>query len=73
MDGATIVKVPASKAYMISYTGDYSKMMDIHAKLGAHAAANKAQIAMVLEEYVKTAPEEKDMNKWVTNVYYLVK
>jgi hypothetical protein len=73
VEGSTVVKVAASKAYMVTYTGDPSKTMEVHNKISAHAAANKATVTMVLEEYVKSANEEKDMNKWVTNVYYLIK
>ena len=71
--GATIVKVPASKAYMVHHIGNYDNLEQIHYAIGAHAEHNKAEVTYILEEYTKMAPEEKDMTKWETNIYYLVK
>lgn len=73
VDGATMVKVPSAKAYMVNFTGNYDQLEKIHYQIGEHAANNKANVAYVLEQYLKMAPEEKDMNKWETNVYYITK
>ncbi|MBL7760275.1 MAG: SRPBCC family protein [Sediminibacterium sp.] len=71
--GTTIVKIPAAKAYLVNFTGNYDQLEKIHYQIGAHAEKNKTEVAYVLEEYLKMAPEEKDMNKWETNVYYISK
>ncbi len=73
VEGATIVKVPSAKAYMVHFTGNYDQLEKIHYQIGAHASNNKADVTYVLEEYLKMAPEEKDMNKWETKVYYITK
>ncbi len=71
--GASVVKVPASRAYMIAYVGNPSGTETAHKAIGAHMAGKSEKETLILEEFVKTEPEEKDINKWVTNVYYLVK
>lgn len=71
--GATVVNVPASRAYMIAYVGNPSGTETAHKAIGAHMAGKNEKETLILEEFVKTEPEEKDINKWVTNVYYLVK
>ncbi|HYD20259.1 MAG TPA: GyrI-like domain-containing protein, partial [Flavipsychrobacter sp.] len=73
VDGATMVKVPAAKAYLVNFTGNYDQLEKIHYQIGSHADANKMNVGYVLEEYLKMAPEEKDPNKWVTNVYCISK
>jgi predicted transcriptional regulator YdeE len=73
VEGMTIVKIPASKAYLVNFTGNYDQLEKIHYQIGAHVAAQNAEVAYTLEEYIKMAPEEKDPNKWETNVFYIVK
>jgi predicted transcriptional regulator YdeE len=72
-EGMSIVKIPAAKAFMVHLVGNYDQMEKVHYQIGAYAGEKKANVAYVLEEYVKMAPEEKDMNKWETNIYYITK
>lgn len=72
-DGLTFGYVDASKAYMSVLKGGYSHEMIIHMALAKYAAAKGGVHPLVLEEYVSGPKNEPDSNKWVTNIYYLVK
>jgi effector-binding domain-containing protein len=69
---ATMIDVPGSRAYEIVYTGGYSGSMAAHDAMGKHIAAKGEKQHLVIEEYVKGPGNEKDSNKYVTNIYYLV-
>ena len=71
--GATVLNVPASRAYLVAYTGNPAGTKAAHELINAKLAEKKEAPSLMLEEFVRMAPEEKDMSKWVTNVYYLVK
>lgn len=71
--GTIVTNVEASKAYMIVHKGGFSSIPAEHMALGAHVAGKGKTPALVLEEYVSSPHEEPDSNKWVTNIYYLVK
>jgi len=70
--GISMIKIPASKAYMIVYHGGYTGSGKAHEALGAKVHADGKKASLVLEEYVKGPADEKDSTKWVTNIYYLV-
>ena len=63
----------SSKTLKITYTGPYSKMGDAHKGFYEYIAEHKLTMSVVIEEYVKNPMTEPDTNKWVTNIYYLVK
>jgi effector-binding domain-containing protein len=72
VNGATMVTVAPSKAYMVAYTGDYKNLEKVHEAIGKHLASTKEAHSLVIEEYVIGPGEEKDASKWLTNVYYLI-
>ena len=72
IQGATIVQVPASKAYMTQLRGGYSGMMEAHKAVNEYLASLKLQPKLVVEEYLRGMQEEQDSTRWVTNIYYLV-
>lgn len=72
-DGVTMIKVPASKAYMIVYKGGYTGSMKAHEALNEKVRAAGRKADLIIEEYIKGPAEEKDSTKWVTNIYYLIK
>jgi len=72
VNGATIVDVPASKAFMMTYTGPYSGFEKAHAQMGEYLKQKSAQQKLVIEEYASGPFNEKDSTKWETNIYYLV-
>jgi effector-binding domain-containing protein len=73
IEGATLIDVPAGKAYMTVHKGGYSGSMMAHEALGKHFAENKLNQGLVVEEYVTGPGTEADSNKWVTNIFYMVK
>jgi hypothetical protein len=73
MDGTTYLDVPTSKAVMAAQKGGYSKSMEVHESIKKYMDAKGLQQQLVIEEYLVTQHEEPDSNKWVTNVYYLLK
>lgn len=72
--GVTTYETPASKAYQIVYTGDYSNMKAPHTAMAEKMKADGTTVnGTVVEEYVSSPQTEKDSTKWVTNIIYLVK
>jgi effector-binding domain-containing protein len=71
---ATMTKLPAEKAYMVVYTGPYNEgEMGAHEAMGKYLAEHKLEQKLVVEDYIKNPGNEKDPNKYVTNIYYFVK
>lgn len=66
--------LPAGKAYLINYYGDYMSMkpaydaMDVKLK-----AMGKENPDLVVEEYVTDPMSEPDTAKWNTKIYFFVK
>ncbi len=78
VQGTTFVQVPAAKAAVFVLKGGYatSKFMDAHAALGKYMATKGHTPGLIIEEYTigQSGPHgEPDSNKWVTNIYYLIK
>ena len=71
--GATFVYIPPSKAVMAVQRGGYERSMDTHNAIKKYMAAKGLVQSCVIEEYITDKTSESDNNKWVTNVYYLVK
>lgn len=71
--GMKMESVLESKGYMLKYTGPYSGSYNAHMALSKHAAENGLTDPLVIEEYVAMRPEVTDSNKFVTNIYYLIK
>ena len=65
------ITLPAAKAYVLDYYGDYSKMKPaydaIHGKM-KQLGIEKADL--FVEEYVTDPMAEKDTAKWHTRVYF---
>ena len=73
LKGVEIAQIPACKAFMAVQKGGYSGSMQIHLMLKNHIQEKGLQQSLVIEEYLVGPHEEADSNKWVTNVYYLIK
>ncbi len=71
--GTSFIQVEASKAYITVYKGGYSGEGKAHMALSMHIAKNGKKQGLVIEEYLVGPFQEPDSNKWVTNIYYLVK
>ena len=72
VNGATMVTVAPSKAYMTVLKGNYDGMEAAHGDMGKFLAAKNIQPKLVIEEYIKGPGDTKDASQWVTNIYYLV-
>ena len=71
--GAVFVALPASKAVMAVMKGGYGKEMDTHIAIAKYMSAKGEAHGLVLEEYITGPATEPDSNKWVTNIYYMLK
>ena len=68
-----VINIPRSKAVMIDYYGSYEKMAEAHSVLKKYIQdKGLQQKPPVIEEYVTDPGTEKDPNKVLTKVYYLV-
>lgn len=72
VEGATMVAIPASNAYMIKYVGGYHGSGMAHMALTKHIADQGKKQTLAVEEYIKGPGDEADSNKYITNIYYLV-
>jgi hypothetical protein len=64
--------IPAAKVLHVSFVGDPSKTMEAHNAIAAYMKEKNLTAAYTMEESVDPAGEQ-DVNKWVTNIYYLLK
>lgn len=72
--GFETINLPAGKAYVVDYYGDYMKMKSaydaMHNKL---KEAGKDKDPVFIEEYLSDPMVEKDTAKWHTKLYYILK
>lgn len=73
-EGLEKFEVPAGKALMIEFYGDYEGLGDAHEAMDAYIKEHNIEVkSPVMEEYVTdpgTAPENPE--KWLTKVYYFL-
>ncbi len=70
---AAVFNIPKSKAVLAVLRGGYGKEMEAHGAIAKHIAEKGETKGTVIEEYTVGPNEEPDSNKWVTNIYYLIK
>jgi len=73
MKGASFTYVTPSKAVMVVEKGSYAQSAQMHGAIRKYLAAKGKVSKLILEEYEVGPQQEPDTNKWVTNIYYLVK
>ncbi|MBA3665404.1 MAG: hypothetical protein H0W61_14505 [Bacteroidetes bacterium] len=73
MKGYESYHYPASNVLHVAYYGDYSKTKAAHDVIGQYMKDKKLEYSVVIEEYVTDPGVEKDMSKWLTNIYYVLK
>lgn len=66
-------ETPGGKVLHIAYYGAYENSAAAHYAMDAYMKANGLTQVSVIEEYVTDPMTEKDPNKWLTNIYYVVK
>ncbi len=72
--GYSNLNLPASKAYLINYFGDYQKMKLAYDAMDAKLKTlGKENPDLVIEEYVTDPMNVKDTAKWNTKIYFFVK
>ncbi len=72
--GFTNLSLPAGKAYLIDYWGDYANMGAAYGAMDAKLKEiGKTNPDLVVEEYVAYPMNEKDTSKWNTKIYFFVK
>lgn len=72
--GLQMVTIPAGKALMIAYQGDYDGTMEAHLAMEDMLQANGMEVRdAVIEEYVTDPTQEPDTAKWLTNIIYPIK
>ncbi len=73
-EGTSLIKLPAGKAILYNYYGDYKNIGTAHELMNTYIAANDLDyIGPAIEEYVTDPLEGSDPNEWLTRVIYLVK
>ena len=71
--GTTFITAGPAKAVMATLKGGYGAEMKYHDAIAKYMQAKGMARSYVVEEYVPGPQTEPDSNKWVTNIYYLVK
>ena len=71
--GATYTYVAPAKAVMAVQKGSYSKSKETHGAIEKYMTAKGQKYSLVIEDYEVGPPAEPDSNRWVTNIYYLLK
>ncbi len=65
--------IKGGKALEMDFMGDYKNLGMAHNKIKAYAASKNMKVtAPVVEEYITDPMSEKDPNKWLTKIYYIV-
>lgn len=73
VNGPNMVVVEESECYKIRYKGDYDLSEQVHGQLEAYAKSKGKEIVYKIEEYEQGPFNQDDPNKYVTDIYYLVK
>jgi effector-binding domain-containing protein len=69
--GYSELVLPASKAYLIDYYGDYMKMKPAYDAMTARLKElGKTNPTKVVEEYISDPMNEPDTAKWLTKLYF---
>ena len=73
VSGYSVIKLGRSRALMVDYYGPYDNMKGAHDAIHQYAAGKGLKLkAPAIEEYVGDPGVEKDPNKVLTKVYYLI-
>lgn len=74
VEGLELYSVGDSKALKLEYRGDYSGLRAAHESLMRYIQDSNLIFGdLVIEEYVTDPGKEPNSNKWLTNIYYLLK
>ncbi|MEO1712463.1 MAG: SRPBCC family protein [Bacteroidota bacterium] len=69
-----MVTVPAGKAYVVDFYGNYDGTGPAHYAIEDYAKAHNTELVdMAIEVYVTDPGEESDPNKWLTKIMYYTK
>jgi len=69
-----LLNLPESKAYLIDYFGDYTKIKSAYHAMNAKLKTmGRENPDLVIEEYATDPMVEKDTAKWETKIYFFVK
>jgi effector-binding domain-containing protein len=68
--GWQVINVPAGKAFVVDYFGDYKKAGEVYNQLGMYADQKSMKMKWAIEEYLNDPMVEKDTAKWETKIYY---
>lgn len=71
--GVSYFNIAPSKAVMYVMKGGYSGEMKAHTDIMKYIQSKGMAQYLVIEEYPTGPGTEPDSNKWVTNIYYLIK
>lgn len=64
--------IPAGKALVIDYYGEYDQIGPAHAEMEAYIQANGLKYEVVLEEYVTDPTTVESMDEVLTRIYYFL-
>ena len=65
------ITLPAGKALLVEYYGDYHGVAAAHTAIDQYINAKGVHVGMpVIEQYVTDPSLEADTSKWLTRVFY---
>ena len=74
VEGLKMVTVPAGRALLIAYHGNYDGTEEAHYAMDDMMKASGLELRdAVIEEYMTDPTQEPDTAKWLTNIYYPIK
>lgn len=71
--GGEFMSIPMAKAYKVVVRGPYSHLAEVHVALRSHLAGKGQTPVLIYEEYEVGPIEQPDSNKFVTNIFYLIR
>lgn len=73
IEGYESIELPAGKALLVNFYGEYSQTVKAHDLIDKYLADNDLKSKFpVIEQYITDPTTEPDPNKWLTKVYYFL-
>lgn len=73
LPGFEKVILPPCKVIATTHIGTYESMRPVYEEMDNYVTQKGLKKGLIIEEYVSDPEKEKDQNKWVTNIYFIVR
>jgi effector-binding domain-containing protein len=71
--GVEMLTLPASKVVFTTHYGSYENMKPAYDELQRYLKEHSLKKKLIIEEYFSDPAEEKNPNKWKTNIYFVLR